>query len=85
MNAETAEGRARIYMMGDVARETGLSIDTLNYYLRIGLLEAVDRSDRNGYRYFDDTSITFLERVKVLRLEKVPIKEIIRRKQEGAI
>ena len=76
---------ARILMIGDLARETGLSIDTLNYYLRIGLLDAVDRSARNGYRYFNDSSVTFLDSVKQLRLDKVPIKEILRRKQDGVL
>jgi DNA-binding transcriptional MerR regulator len=72
-------------MIGDLARETGLSIDTLNYYLRIGLLDPIDRSNRNGYRYFNDGSVDFLERVKQLRLEKIPIKEILRRKQDGVL
>jgi|SaaInl7_200m_RNA_FD_contig_31_52091_length_288_multi_6_in_0_out_0_1 DNA-binding transcriptional MerR regulator len=76
---------ARIFMIGDLARETGLSIDTLNYYLRINLLDEVGRSERNGYRYFDESSVEFLERVMKLRLDKVPIKEILRRKADGIL
>lgn len=76
---------AQIYLIGDLARITGLSIDTLNYYLRIGLLDEVGRSLRNTYRYFDDSSVELLEKIKQLRLQRVSIKEIIRRKRDGIL
>lgn len=76
---------AQIYLIGDLARITGLSIDTLNYYLRIGLLDEVGRSLRNTYRYFDDSSVELLEKIKQLRLQRVAIKEIIRRKRDGIL
>ena len=72
-----------IYMIGDLARLTKFSIDTLNYYLRIGLIDAVGRSVRSNYRYFDDSTVELLEKIEVLRLKKVPIKEIIKRKNEN--
>lgn len=74
-----------IYMIGDLARHTGFSIDTLNYYLRIGLIEEVGRSERNNYRYFDDNTLEVLNKIKRLRLEKVPIKEITRRIENGVL
>ena len=74
-----------IYLIGDVARHSGLSIDTLNYYLRIGLIDEVARSERNSYRYFTQDTLAALERIKILRLERVPIKEILRRKQDGVL
>ncbi|MFC1564288.1 MerR family transcriptional regulator [candidate division KSB1 bacterium] len=74
-----------IYMIGDLARHTGFSIDTLNYYLRIGLIEEVGRSERNNYRYFDDSTLEILNKIKELRLEKIPIKEISRRIQNGVL
>lgn len=75
----------QIYLIGDLARITGLSIDTLNYYLRIGLLDEVGRSPRNTYRYFDDSSVELLEKIKQLRLQRISIKEIIRRKRDGIL
>jgi len=75
----------QIYLIGDVARITELPIDTLNYYLRIGLLEEVGRSPRNNYRYFDNTSLEQIEKIKKLRLERVSIKEILRRKKNGIL
>ena len=74
-----------IYLIGDLARSTGLSIDTLNYYMRIGLLTEIGRSGRNNYRFFDDSSVEFLEKIKKLRLEKISIKELLRRKQDGVL
>jgi len=75
----------KIHMIGDLARHTKFSIDTLNYYLRIGLIEEVGRSERNRYRYFDDSTIKQLLKIQELRLQKVPIKEILRRKKDGVL
>jgi len=74
-----------IYLIGDLAKETELSVDTLNYYLRIGLIEEVERSPRNNYRLFDDSTIKTLEKIKKLRLKKVSIKEIMRKKKSGIL
>jgi len=76
---------ANIYMIGDLARHTKYSIDTLNYYLRIGLIEEVGRSERSNYRYFDDSTITYIKRIQKLRMQKVPIKELLRRKENGVL
>jgi DNA-binding transcriptional MerR regulator len=75
----------KIYLIGDLARLTDLSIDTLNYYLRTGLIEEVSRSERNNYRYFNENTVKQLEKIKVLRLQKVAIKEILRRKNNGIL
>jgi len=75
----------KIYMIGDLARHTKFSIDTLNYYLRIGLIEEVGRSERNRYRYFDESTVKKLLKIQELRLQKVPIKEILRRKKDGVL
>jgi len=74
-----------IYLIGDLARQTGLSIDTLNYYLRIGLIEEIGRSERNNYRYFNDRTVEELNKIMELRLKKVPIQEIFRRKKDGIL
>lgn len=72
-----------IYMIGDLSRITGLSIDTINYYLRIGLIKEISRSQGNKYRYFNDTTVQNLERIKELRVQKVSIKEIKRLFSQG--
>ena len=74
-----------IYLIGDLARVTDLSIDTLNYYLRIGLIEEATRSQRNNYRIFDEDTVEQLEKIKALRLKKTPIKEIIKKRKDGVL
>ena len=74
-----------IYLIGDLARKTGLSVDTLNYYLRIGLISEQARSERSGYRLFDDSTVEELQSIIELRQNNVPIKEIIRIKTDGVL
>ncbi|MCH7782356.1 MerR family transcriptional regulator [candidate division KSB1 bacterium] len=76
---------ANIYMIGDLARHTKYSIDTLNYYLRIGLIKEVGRSERSNYRYFDDSTVEQIKRIQELRMQKVPVKELLRRKENGVL
>ena len=75
----------QIYLIGDLARLSGFSIDTLNYYLRIGLIEAKGRSMHNGYRYFDDETIELLNKIKEQRAKHMPIRYIKRRIEDGIL
>jgi len=74
-----------VYLIGDLAQKTGLSKDTLNYYLRIGLISEVSRSERSGYRLFDDSVLKELEHIIELREENVPIRDIMRKKEYGVL
>ncbi len=74
-----------VYLIGDLASRTGLSIHTLNYYIRLGLISEVTRADRSGYRLFDEGTIEALQRVIDLRRRQVPIKEILARKENGIL
>lgn len=74
-----------MYLIGDLASKTGLSLHTLNYYLRIGLIEEVGRSETNNYRFFDDSTVDLLNRIIALRLQRVPIQEIKWRKENGIL
>ena len=65
-----------IYLIKDLARITGYSIHTLKYYLKIGLFKEVSRSPETRYRYFDDTTIEKLNRIRQWRREGKPIKSI---------
>lgn len=71
-----------IHMIGDLARITGLSNHTLNYYLNSGLISPVGRSERNRYRYFDESTVKRLERIIELRKQKIPIRQIKRQLAE---
>ena len=72
-----------IYMIGDLARLTGLSKHTLNYYLNIGLISQLGQSERSRYRYFDDSTIKRLERIIELRKQDNTIKQIENMLGEG--
>jgi DNA-binding transcriptional MerR regulator len=48
----------------------------VKFYLKIGLLKEVSRSPETRYRYFDDTTIDKLKKIRVLRKEGKAIKEI---------
>ncbi len=74
-----------VFLIGDLASKTGLSIHTLNYYLQLGLIVEVARSERSKYRMFNEDTIKALEKIIELRQQNVPIKEIIARKENGLL
>ena len=62
-------------LIGDVSRLSGLSIDTLRYYDRAGLLGAVNR-DGGGRRIFDRDSLGLLDVVMRLRRTGMPVEDV---------
>ena len=66
----------KLYLVKDLARLTGLSIETVKYYLKIGLISEVGRSPETNFRYFDESTINRLNRIIGLRREKYSIKKI---------
>jgi len=67
---------SKIYLIKDLARITGYSIYTLKYYLKIGLIKEVSRSPETRFRYFDESTIERLKKIRGLRREGRSIKEI---------
>jgi len=65
-----------LYLVKDLARSTGLSIDTIKFYLKIKLISEVGRSPETNFRYFDDTTVDKLKKIIELRRSKISIKEI---------
>lgn len=64
------------YLIKDLARLSGHSIYTLKYYLKIGLIKEVGRSPETRFRYFDDSTVEKLKRIRVLRKEGKHLREI---------
>ncbi|MGI8504710.1 MAG: MerR family transcriptional regulator [Hassallia sp.] len=58
-----------------VATLTGLSVHTLRYYERLGLLEAVNRAT-NGHRRYRAEDITRIEFLTRLRTTGMPIRQM---------
>lgn len=63
--------------IGEASRLSGLSIDTLRYYDREGLLGEVPR-DGGGRRRFDELSIGLLDVLIRLRRTGMPIEQVRR-------
>ncbi|WP_139488514.1 MerR family transcriptional regulator [Brevibacillus dissolubilis] len=58
-----------------IASRTGLTVHTLRYYEKIGLLEGVTR-DQNRYRRYSEADILWIEFIVCLRGMGMPISEI---------
>ncbi|MFA6349339.1 MAG: MerR family transcriptional regulator [Candidatus Omnitrophota bacterium] len=67
---------SNVYLIKDLARLSGYSIHTLKFYLKIGLLKEQSRSPETRYRYFDDSSVLFLQKIRQLRRQSKSLKEI---------
>ena len=60
-----------------VAQQTGLSIDTLRYYERIGLLEPVERAE-NGHRRYTQHDLAWIDLLIRLRDTGMPRAQMVR-------
>lgn len=69
--------RMTVYTPAQVAEETGLSIDTLRYYEKAGLLDPVDR-DGAGRRRFTDHHLEQLSLATCLRESGMPVADVAR-------
>ncbi len=61
----------------EVSRRTGVSIRTLQYYDKIGLLKATAYT-RSGYRLYDEGSLERLQQILLFRVLEFPLKDIQR-------
>jgi DNA-binding transcriptional MerR regulator len=66
----------KVYLIKDLARLSGQTVYTLKYYLNIGLIKEVGRSPETNFRYFDDTTIDRLKKIREFRKENKSIAEI---------
>ena len=67
-------GVCKLLNITNAAKELGVSVDTLRYYEKEGIV-APKRSS-NGYRYYDDNDLKLLKYVIVLRCARFTIAEI---------
>ncbi len=63
--------------MHEVSRITGVTIRTLRYYDRIGLLCPAARTEA-GYRLYDDAALRKLQRILLLRELEIPLRDVER-------
>ncbi len=67
-----------IYLLKDLSRRSGYSTHTLKYYLRLGLFEEIGRSPETNFRYFDDSTLKRLAKIKNLRARDFSLNEILK-------
>ncbi len=72
-------GIKTIYLLKDLARASGHSVYTVEYYLKEGLIREFGRGPSTGYRYFDEKAVRRLARVRGLRKKGFSIDEIKKR------
>ncbi|MCK9170543.1 MAG: MerR family transcriptional regulator [Treponema sp.] len=61
--------------IAEVSRKYTISIDTLRYYERIGLLPPVPR-DKSGFRDYGETDCNWIEFIKCMRSANVSIEAL---------
>lgn len=61
--------------VNEVSKLTGVSIRTLQYYDKIGLLHPAKYTE-SGYRLYDDTALKKLQQILLFRELKFPLKDI---------
>jgi len=63
-------------LLKDLARISGQSIHTLKYYLKIGLIKETGRSPETRFRYFNNSTLRRLAKIRKLRRQNKSIREI---------
>jgi DNA-binding transcriptional MerR regulator len=76
MSSEAAQLDAGL-TIADAARQTGVSVHTLRYYERAGLIDGVDRAT-SGHRRYRETDLSWIETLRCLRATGMPIARIRR-------
>ena len=63
--------------VNEVSKRTGVSIRTLQYYDKIGLLRPAGRTEA-GYRLYDDAALKRMQSILLFRELQFPLKDIKR-------
>ncbi|MGF7437020.1 MerR family transcriptional regulator [Lentilactobacillus senioris] len=64
-----------MYKISDIADKMDVSVDTVRYYDREGLMPFVER-DKSGRRVFTDHDLNFIEVIQCMKQAGIPVKEI---------
>ncbi|MBU0477859.1 MerR family transcriptional regulator [bacterium] len=74
-----------IYLVKDLSGITGVSVYTIKYYLKLGLIKEIGRTSQLNYRYFNDFTVKQLAKIRRLRKEGISIGKIQSMIKEGAL
>ena len=67
---------SNIYLVKDLAAETGYSVETLKFYLKIRLIKEIARGIETNFRFFDDSTVDTLRNIRTLRKQGMSIEQI---------
>lgn len=65
-----------IYLIKDLARLTGISVYTIKYYIKLGLIKEMGRSPETRFRYFDDSTVEDLKKIISFKRERMSLGKI---------
>lgn len=71
----SAESTQRLYKIGEIARMSGLSPRTIDYYTKLGLIKPKRRTKAN-YRLYGHETLEQLRRIESMKREKYTLEEI---------
>lgn len=82
---DRAEGKKHLYSIGEAARITGVSVQTLRNYSNAGLLTPDVIDGESGYRYYSFQQFHYIDRIRYLRSLGMPLSDIQDILQEGNV
>ncbi|WP_308163314.1 MerR family transcriptional regulator [Nocardia alni] len=62
--------------IGDFARATHMSVKTLRYYHRVGLLEPAEVDRHTGYRHYTTAQIPTAQIIRRFRALDMPVEQV---------
>jgi len=65
-----------IYLIKDLARLSGHTVHTVKYYLNLGIIKEIGRSPETNFRYFDNSTLNRLQKIRSFRKENKSLAEI---------
>lgn len=83
IHIESKMDEKNIYLIKDLSRLSGVSIYTIKYYLKLGLIKEVGRSPETNFRYFSDSTVRELKKIIDYRKDNLSIHKIQDLLKEG--
>ena len=65
------------YTIGEVAEMMGVSVQTIRYYCKIGLIRPAYTNGETGYRYFAPEQLHYIDRIRYLTKCGLSLKDIL--------
>lgn len=75
MNSDIHKDKNLLLPIGNISRQTGVSIKSLRYYDRIGILRPAYVDPETGYRYYDFTQIRLVEAIQLCVELDIPLSQ----------